>query len=300
MPTSACGRWLPAALERAFGAGAAAVHIATEGPLGRAARAWCRRRGVPFSTAYHTRFPQYLEAMFRVPEAWTYAVLRRFHNGAATVMAPTETVARELAQHGVERVSIWTRGVDVEAFRPVPPTPLDVPGPVFLYVGRVSVEKNVAAFLALDLPGTKVVAGIGPALDALRRRHPEARFLGVLEPDRLAALYSAADVFVFPSRTDTFGLVLLEALACGTPVAAYPVQGPLDVLGDAPVGVLDDDLRRAALAALRVDREACRRFALSRSWTEATRPFVALQQPASLGNVTHGTPAGHASVTRAP
>jgi glycosyltransferase involved in cell wall biosynthesis len=256
-----------------------AVHIATEGPLGRAARRWCRRHAVPFTTAYHTRFPQYLRAMYRVPERWTYAVMRRFHNGASVVMAPTATVAAELGDQGVGNVALWTRGVDTELFRPTAPLPLTLPQPVFLYVGRVSVEKNVADFLAADLPGSKIVAGEGPALPTLKRRFPEAHFLGVLGQAELARLYSTASVFVFPSRTDTFGLVMLEALACGTPVAAYPVQGPVDVVGGADVGVLHDDLRMAALAALKIDRQRCREFALARSWRAATREFVSLQRP---------------------
>jgi hypothetical protein len=259
-----------------------AIHIATEGPLGRAARAWCRRHAVAFTTAYHTRFPQYLQAMFRVPQAWTYAVMRRFHNDAAVVMAPTPTVAAELRAHGVDNVALWTRGVDTGLFRPSAPLPLKLPRPIFLYVGRVSVEKNIAEFLAADLPGSKIVAGAGPALPTLRRRFPEAHFVGVLPQPELARLYSTADVFVFPSRTDTFGLVLLEALACGTPVAAYPVQGPLDVVGRADVGALRDDLRLAALAALKIDRQRCRGFALSHSWSAATMQFLSLQRPVRM------------------
>ena len=259
-----------------------AIHIATEGPLGRAARRWCRRHAVPFTTAYHTRFPQYLQAMFRVPEAWTYAVMRRFHSDAAVVMAPTPTVAAELREQGIGKVALWTRGVDTELFKPSAPLPLKLAQPVFLYVGRVSVEKNIGDFLTADLPGSKVVAGEGPALPTLKRRFPEAHFLGVLGQEDLARLYSTASVFVFPSRTDTFGLVMLEALACGTPVAAYPIQGPADVLGGADVGVLHDDLRMAALAALKIDRQRCREFALARSWSAATREFLSLQRPVRL------------------
>ena len=259
-----------------------ALHIATEGPLGRAARRWCRRGGVPFTTAYHTRFPQYMQAMYRVPEAWIYSVMRRFHNDASVVMAPTPTVAAELREHGIRNVALWTRGVDTDLFKPSPPLPLKLPQPIFLYVGRVSVEKNIADFLIADLPGAKVVAGEGPALSTLKRRFPEAHFLGVLSQPELAQLYSAADVFVFPSQTDTFGLVMLEALACGTPVAAYPVQGPVDVLGQADVGVLHEDLRMAAAAALKIDRRRCREFALARSWSVATREFVSLQRPVRM------------------
>jgi hypothetical protein len=278
-PQPRLGRMLAAEMA---GGKETAVHVATEGPLGRAARAWCRRRGMPFSTAYHTRFPQYLHAMYRVPEAWTYAVMRRFHGDAAVVMAPTPTVADELRGRGIGNVALWTRGVDTDLFTPSPPLPLQLARPIFLYVGRVSVEKNIGDFLIADLPGSKVVAGEGPALATLKQRFPEVHFMGVLSQPQLARLYSTADVFVFPSRTDTFGLVLLEALACGTPVAAYPVQGPLDVIGGAEVGVLHEDLRMAAAAALKIDRRRCREFALARSWSVATREFISLQRPVRL------------------
>ncbi|MDQ3216104.1 MAG: glycosyltransferase family 1 protein, partial [Pseudomonadota bacterium] len=190
--------------------GEIAIHVATEGPLGQAAARFCRRHRLPFTTAYHTRFPQYLHAMFGVPESWTYAFLRRFHRSATHVMAPTPSVERESRSAGIDNVAHWTRGVDTEAFQPVEPLPLSVKGPVFLCVGRVSVEKNIEAFLRLDLPGTRVVAGVGPALETLKRRFPGVMFLGVLDREELARLYCAADVFVFPSRTDTFGLVMLE------------------------------------------------------------------------------------------
>jgi glycosyltransferase involved in cell wall biosynthesis len=267
-------------LDRALDTGDAAIHIATEGPLGHAARRYCLARGLAFTTAYHTRFPQYLKAMFGVPERITYRFLRRFHGPAAAVMAPTPTVERELRDNALANVALWTRGVDLDVFVPRAPLFDDARHPIFLYVGRVSVEKNIQAFLALDLPGTKVVAGIGPELDALRKRFPEVRFVGVLDPEPLARLYSAADVFVFPSRTDTFGLVMLEALACGTPVAAFPVQGPLDVVGGSAVAVLDEDLRKAALHALRIDRSHCRDYAQRYSWRAATAQFIALQRPA--------------------
>jgi glycosyltransferase involved in cell wall biosynthesis len=220
--------------------------------------------------------------MFGVPERWTYGVMRRFHSDAAVVMAPTATVEQELRAHDIGHIARWTRGVDTTAFQPLAPLLPDLPRPVFLYVGRVSVEKNIGAFLQLDLPGTKVVAGVGPALSSLQRRFPEVHFVGLLEQPALARLYSGADVFVFPSRTDTFGLVLLEALACGTPVAAYPVQGPADVLGGADVGVLHEDLRKAALTALKIDRARCRDFALRWSWSEITQQFIRLQQPVRL------------------
>lgn len=277
--------------------GEVAVHVATEGPLGFAARRFCLRHRIPFTTAYHTRFPQYLRAIYGVPEHWTYAALRRFHAASALVMAATDSVEEELRRAGIERVARWTRGVDTDVFRPTEPMPLDMPRPVFAFVGRVSVEKNVEAFLQLDLPGSKVVAGDGPALSRLRRRHPEVLFLGMQDSEQLARLYSAADAFVFPSRTDTFGLVLLEALACGLPVAAYPVQGPLDVVGGSDVAVLDEDLRRAALAALRIDRARCRAFAMERSWRHATRQFVSLLRPTFVRTARPLTPrvAAHAT-----
>jgi len=256
-----------------------AIHVATEGPLGKAARDYCVARGLPFTTAYHTRFPQYLSAMFRMPEGLTYALLRRFHARARVVLAPTPTVETELRARRITHVARWTRGVDVRRFTPEPGGRPRNAVPMFLYVGRVSVEKNVAAFLELDLPGRKVVAGDGPALEVLKRRHPAVQFLGALREAALERVYRAADVFVFPSRTDTFGLVLLEALACGTPVAAYPVQGPLDVLGGNDVAVLDTDLRAAALRALAIDRDRCRRFAEQHSWEVATRQFLASQTP---------------------
>jgi hypothetical protein len=264
-----------------------AIHIATEGPLGHAARRYCLRRGLPFTTAYHTRFPQYLKAMFGVPEAWTWGFLRRFHGSASVVMAPTRAVEDELREGGLDNVARWTRGVDLEGFSPRnEPMLMDLPRPLFLYVGRVSVEKNIQAFLRLDLPGTKVVAGVGPALASLRQRFPEAHYVGVLEQDELARLYSAADVFVFPSLTDTFGLVMLEALACGTPVAAFPVPGPLDVVGNSNAAVLDADLQKAALLALRIDRGECRRHAEAHSWQSATVQFLRLQQ--AIGNAVTG------------
>jgi glycosyltransferase involved in cell wall biosynthesis len=259
-----------------------AIHIATEGPLGQAARRYCLRNGLPFTTAYHTRFPQYLHAMFGMPERWVYGFLRWFHGAATRVLSPTPAVDRELARVGLANVARWTRGVDLDVFSPRAAESQLVAGcprPRFLYVGRVSVEKNIEAFLTLDLPGTRIVAGEGPALPRLRQRFPEVRFVGVLGRDELAQLYSSVDVFVFPSRTDTFGLVLLEALACGTPVAAFPVQGPIDVVGNADVACLGDDLRSTALHALRIPRERCRRYAERFSWRAASEQFITLQAP---------------------
>ena len=263
-----------------------AIHVATEGPLGQAARRYCVRHGVPFTTAYHTRFPQYLQAMFGTPERWVYRFLRWFHAPAWRVLTPTAEVERELAAWGIQNVARWTRGVDLDVFRPRgEPSPLveGLARPRFLYVGRVSVEKNIEAFLKLDLPGSKIVAGVGPALELLGRRFPDVRFVGVLEREALAQLYSSVDAFVFPSLTDTFGLVMLEALACGTPVAAFPVQGPIDVVGGSDAAALDTELRRAALRALRIDRSRCRAWAERFSWRAATEQFLAQQRLVGTG-----------------
>jgi glycosyltransferase involved in cell wall biosynthesis len=253
-----------------------AIHISTEGPLGIAARRHCLTRGYPFTTAFHTRFPEYVAARFAVPLPWSYALMRRFHAPSGGVMVATETVRRELAARGFHNLRRWNRGVDAALYEPSGGGALpDLPRPIFLTVGRIAVEKNFDAFLALDLPGSKVVVGDGPMLDKLKRRYPEAHFLGRREGKDLARLYASADAFVFPSRTDTFGLVLLEALASGVPVAAYPVPGPLDVIGDSGAGVLDEDLRRAALAALEIPREHCRAHALRFTWPASADQFVA-------------------------
>lgn len=254
-----------------------AIHIATEGPIGHAVRRHCLRRGLPFTTSFHTRFPDYIAGRLPVPERWTcemtWAWLRRFHAPGAAVLAATPSLAAELAGRGFENVRLWPRGVDARLFRPRDAA-FDWPRPVFLTVGRVAVEKNLEAFLALDLPGTRIVVGDGPARAALSKTYPDTVFLGALHGEALARAYAAADVFVFPSRTDTFGLVLLEALASGVPVAAFPAAAPRDVIGDAPVGALNDDLRRACLDALACDREACRDFALTMTWQESARLFV--------------------------
>jgi glycosyltransferase involved in cell wall biosynthesis len=249
------------------------IHIATEGPLGLMTRAWCRRRGVRFTTSYHTRFPEYLAARLPVPLSVSYAFMRRFHNAASGVMVATASLEADLAGRGFRNLMRWSRGVDVTVFRPDRRPALDLPRPIFGYVGRVSVEKNIEAFLELDLPGTKVVIGDGPALEEMRRRFPEAVFTGTKVGEELADHYASLDVFVFPSLTDTFGNVLLEALASGVPVAAYPVMGPRDVVA-ADVGRLDRDLGRAALAALDVPRAACRAYAAGYSWRASTGQFL--------------------------
>jgi glycosyltransferase involved in cell wall biosynthesis len=255
-----------------------AVHIATEGPIGCVARAVCRRNGIPFTTSFHTRFPDYIAARAPLPknwsERWTWTWLRRFHAPASTVMAATPSLARELAERGFRNVGLWTRGVDTVRFRPRQGIDLGLPRPIFLTVGRLAVEKNLDAFLSLDLPGSKVVVGDGPARAQLMQRYPEVAFLGSSGGEALAAIYAAADVFVFPSRTDTFGLVLLEALASGVPVAAFPAPAPKDVIGEAPVGVLDGDLRAACLRALAIPREGCRVHACRSTWANSARAFL--------------------------
>ncbi len=265
------------------------IHITTEGPVGHFVRRYCLANGLRFTTSLHTRLPDYVSARAPIPEAWTWAWMRRFHNAGAGVMASTPAFAAELAGRGFRNTMLWPRGVDTELFRPRTGADLGLDRPVFLSVGRLAVEKNIEAFLSLKLPGSKLVVGDGPARAELATRFPEVHFLGALEGEALARVYSAADVFVFPSRTDTFGLVLLEALASGLPVAAFPVAGPRDVISGVPVGVLSSDLRAAALDALRVSRDACRAFAVRHSWRESARSF--------LGNVAAAHAVHPVSVT---
>lgn len=251
------------------------VHIATEGPLGLLARRWCVKHKVPFSTAYHTQFPEYVRARLPIPLALSYAVVRWFHRPATRCLVGTPFLAALLERRGFRNIALWPKGVDSDLFNPSRRADLGLPGPVFLYVGRVAVEKNVEAFLDLELPGTKLVVGGGPSLAALASAYPDAVFVGPVFGEELARYYASADVFVFPSRTDTFGLVLIEALASGTPVAAYPTTGPIDVIGSAPVGVLDEDLGKAALGALEMSRQTCREYALGFTWAKSTDAFVA-------------------------
>ena len=251
-----------------------AIHIATEGPIGWAVRFYCLRRKLAFTTSYTTRFPEYIAVRTIIPADVSYAVLRHFHNAAAVTMVATASLRQELSLRGFRKLGNWGRGVDTGLFTPDDPAHLDLPRPIFMTVGRVAVEKNLEAFLSLDLPGSKVVIGDGPQRAELERRHPKVRFLGEKKGRELSAHFAAADVFVFPSLTDTFGVVQLEALACGTPVAAFPVTGPLDVIADHPVGALDLDLRRACMRALEMSRDACRSFALERSWENSARQFI--------------------------
>lgn len=263
-----------------------AVHIATEGPLGLAARHYLRQAGLPFTTAYHTRFPEYVHARTRLPLSLGYRWLRRFHGAAVRTMVPTPGIRQDLIAHGFDpaKVVVWPRGVDLEIFRPVSTSEdhapvIEAERPVFLYAGRVAVEKNLEAFLSLDLPGEKWVVGGGPALESLKARFPQVRYFGPQPHDRLAHYYRQADVFVFPSQTDTFGLVLLEAMACGCPVAALPARSTQDVLGDSGAGVIDSDLRHACLQALAIPREKAVAHARTYSWEAATQIFTGHLQP---------------------
>jgi glycosyltransferase involved in cell wall biosynthesis len=257
-----------------------AIHIATEGPLGIAARAHCLKQGLAFTTAYHTCFPEYVKPRFGIPLAWTYAWLKRFHGPSSAVLVATPAIRALLEARGIDHIADWGRGVDTEVFRPAAQRSTDLRRPVFLCVGRVAVEKNLPAFLGLDLPGTKVVVGDGPQRRALERRFPEVLFAGAKTGAALASYYQRADVFVFPSRTDTFGLVLAEAMACGTPVAAYPVRGPVDVVKNPAAGVLDQDLGAAAMSALTLDRDDVARYGATFSWEHSSRQFVSSLVPA--------------------
>ncbi|SNY94309.1 Glycosyltransferase involved in cell wall bisynthesis [Cohaesibacter sp. ES.047] len=257
------------------------IHISTEGPLGFWASNYCRKHKRAFSTSYHTRFPEYLAARFPIPASWTYRVLRWFHNRGSSCMVATPSLKRDLEARGFKNLHYWGRGVDLALFHPRTENDeaLDFAHPRMLYVGRVSVEKNISAFLELKVDGTKIVVGEGPQKAALEKQYPDVQLLGLKEGEELAAIYAACDVFVFPSKTDTFGIVLLEALASGLPVAAYPVMGPLDVIGDSGVGVLGEDLAASVRAALTIDPEACLAYASKYSWEASAKQF--------FGNLEH-------------
>jgi glycosyltransferase involved in cell wall biosynthesis len=250
-----------------------ALHVATEGPLGLAARRYCVRHEMQFTTSYHTQFPQYLRSRWPIPLALSFRALRWFHSAGRACMVSTNAVQAQLAARGFRRIVRWQRGVDTELFRPRPKQFLDLPRPIAAYVGRLAVEKNVDAFLAMRWPGSKLVIGDGPERARLQQQYPRAVFAGFRFGEDLAQHLAAADVMVFPSLTDTFGLVNLEAMACGVPVAAYPVTGPIDVIEDGVTGALDQDLERAALRALQIDPRACRERALRSGWEMSTREF---------------------------
>ncbi|MFV3330087.1 glycosyltransferase family 4 protein [Pseudomonas sp. NY15437] len=252
------------------------VHLATEGPLGWAARRWLVRRGVRFSSAIHTRFPEYVNTRWPwLPLAWGYAFLRRFHRPSAAVLVSSERMRATFAAQGFARLALWRKGVDIQRFQPGAGTPPDEP--VFLYVGRLAREKNLEAFLCLDLPGRKRVVGDGPQRAELQAIYPQVEFLGYRHGDALAEVYRTASVLVFPSLTDTLGLVMVEALACGTPVAAFPVAGPLDVLKEGVTGAMDVNLRSACLRALALDRRACADWASTQTWHASAQEFLSRQ-----------------------
>lgn len=275
------GRTLPGMLENFD---PEVIHIATEGALGIAAKKWCLKNSIPFTTAYHTKFPEYVHARFGLPLSWLYGAMKKFHKESSSVLAPSPSVYRELVGKGFANVRAWSHGVDEQAFYSRGKDYLDLPRPIHMYVGRVAIEKNLEAFLKLDLEGSKVIVGSGPARDDLRKKYPDAHFFIAHGDDELSKYFSAADVFVFPSLTDTFGLTMIEALACGVPVAAFPVTGPLDVLGldkagETDVGCLDDDLVTAIERAKGKTSEACRAHALKHTWHQVTDEFLNWVQP---------------------
>lgn len=256
------------------------LHVSVEGPLGMAAKRYAKKRGLHFTTAYHTRFPEYVRIQFGIPESVTYAVLRSFHKDAAGVMVASERLKEELAAHGIRNGVIWNRGVDTELFTPEDPLPLKGEKPIFMYMGRVGSEKNLDAFLSLDLPGTKYVVGDGPERHAFEKRYPDAVFTGYKFGKELAQHLAAADVFVFPSLTDTLGLVMLEANACGVPIATYPSQASDAVVVEGVNGVVREDLKEACMEALKLSRERCREHALTCGWQEPTDKFLGNLVPA--------------------
>jgi len=258
------------------------LHIATEGPLGWIARRVAVDKKWPFTTAYHSRFPEYVNARFKIPTSWTYALLRKFHNQGVFNLTPTPAIVDDLRSRGFKNPRLWTRGVDKDIFTPLGTKhPRVSDKPIFLHVGRLAVEKNVDAFLKLDLPGEKWVAGDGPERSRLEKTYKDIRWFGVLDGLSLASLYRSADVFVFPSVTDTFGLVMLEAMSCGTPVAAYPVPGPIDVVQDKVSGALNHDLKLACLKALEIGRRDVYQHSLNFSWEKASLQFLSALQPIS-------------------
>lgn len=271
-----------------------AIHIATEGPLGQAARAYVTRRGRRFTTSFHTQFPEYIRLRVPLPTRWSYAWLRRFHAAAERTLVPTESQRQRLLERGFTQLKLWARGVDGEIFTPADPIPYDLPRPIHVYMGRVAVEKNIEAFLDLDLAGSKLVIGDGPDFEKLVRLYPGVTFTGAKFGRELARHVAGGDVFVFPSRTDTFGLVMLEAMACGLPVAAYPVQGPRDVVAEGVSGALDEDLGAAITRALAVPSASCIEYAGGYTWERCTAVFeAALAYEREVDSVAGAAPAMH-------
>lgn len=266
-----------------------AIHLATEGPLCLAARTWCLRRAIPFTTAYHTNFPDYVESRTGLSADWFWPYFRWFHGAASAVLTSTPSIRAGLHRVGITRTHHWGRGVDLGLFTPdgpAHPAYADLPRPILLHVGRVAVEKNVEAFLGLDCPGSKILVGDGPARAALQLRYPDAHFLGLLQGEALASAYRGADLLVFPSRTDTFGLVMIEALASGVPVAAYPVMGPVDVLDEA-VGAMDERLETAVSAALGRSRAACAAYGAQFTWQRSAAEFLGSLHFLREGRLAH-------------
>jgi glycosyltransferase involved in cell wall biosynthesis len=254
-----------------------AIHIATEGPLGTAARKWCMKNAICYTTSYHTQFPHYLRQYFGIPKSLSYKFIRYFHGKARHTLVPTQQVGKELEDNGLNNIVVWSRGVDTELFHPNHATPeaiKNLPRPIFVYAGRIAIEKNIEAFLKLDLPGSKLVIGDGPPKASLQKQYPDATFVGYKFGEELAAHYAAGDVFVFPSVTDTFGVVMLEANACGLPIAAFPVTGPIDVVQQGQTGYVYKDLKQAALDALQLDKQPCIAFAARNSWGRCAQTVI--------------------------
>jgi glycosyltransferase involved in cell wall biosynthesis len=267
------------------------IHIATEGPIGSAARRWCIRNEVAFTTSYHTQFPEYLRLRLPIPIKLTYWWLKKFHRRAERTLVPTESMRKRLIDRGFNNVHVWGRGVDTLIFKPDNPQQLDLPRPILLNMGRVAVEKNIEVFLQQDIAGSKVIVGDGPDLEMLKKRYPDVLFIGAKFGDELASWVAAADVFVFPSKTDTFGLVLLEAMACGVPVAAYPVTGPNDVVMDGVTGILNDNLGEAVRKALLLNPQDCIDYAIKNSWQACSEVFAGHMYDNSLSKSRDDTQA---------
>ena len=251
-----------------------AIHVATEGPIGTAARRYCVKHNISFTTSYHTQFPEYIKARVPIPLKWSYAYIKRFHNKAAHTFVPTKHMKQHLEKYGFNNVVLWSRGVDATIFKPKEKNFLQLERPIFVHMGRIAVEKNIEAFLSLDLPGSKLIVGDGPHLEKLKQEFPDVHYTGYKFGEELASYIAASDVFVFPSLTDTFGIVLLEAMSCGLPVAAYPVTGPIDVVENGVSGVLSDNLKQACLDAMKLNPADCIAHARKFSWENSANTFL--------------------------